>query len=77
MRSHRAPGCRTGWTTRSTDESGDSRRIARMYPMIGNRQKLRRKARSVSNFPVSRTENQTPAPIPRIRQTEDESSQQP
>ena len=24
MRSHRARGCRTGWTTRSTDGSGDS-----------------------------------------------------
>ena len=27
--------------------------------MIGNRQKLRRKPRSVSNFPASRIENQT------------------
>ena len=42
------------------------RRIARMYPMIGKRQKLRRKARSISNFPASMIENQMPAAMPRI-----------
>ncbi len=42
------------------------RRIAMMYPMIGNRQKLRRKARSVSTFPASRIENQMPDAILRI-----------
>jgi hypothetical protein len=41
-------------------------RIARMYPMIGNRQKLRRKARSVSTFPASMIENQMPPAMPRI-----------
>ena len=42
------------------------RRIARMYPMNGNRQKLSRKPRSVSVFPVSRIENQMPPAMPRI-----------
>jgi hypothetical protein len=42
------------------------RRIARMYPMIGKRQKLRRNARSSSNFPASMIENQMPPAMPRI-----------
>jgi hypothetical protein len=34
--------------------------------MIGNRQKLRKKPRSNSNFPASMIENQMPAAMPRI-----------
>ena len=34
--------------------------------MIGKRQKLKRKARSVSAFAVSMIENQMPAAMPRI-----------
>ena len=53
------------------------RRIARMYPMIGKRQKLSRKAEVGLGLPGIEDREPDAGRDPEDRQTEDEASEQP